>query len=117
MVRRATVLVATLVVAAVAAGCGGGASPTLTPTDLAWSKSMADTVCAEWRDNDVMSDDQRYDAAAAVVGESDALRFVFAVDATCDALGALAGDPSDPATIAEVMDLVVTTDDFERIDE
>jgi ABC-type hemin transport system ATPase subunit len=103
--RRVLVCLAVLLTA-----CGGTAA-TADPTEAMWPKSMADTTCAEWRDNDVMSDAQRNAAARAVVGATMEVAFVFDVNETCDTLARLATDPSDPASVQEVMDFVLTMED------
>lgn len=104
---------AAVALALIVGGCGQ-AAPEATPTKGPWAKTMAATTCREWRDNDVMSDAQRRAAANAVVTEKDSLPFVFAVDETCDTLDRLATDESDPASIQDVMELVLLTEDFAR---
>jgi len=101
--------VGAVLLAVAVAACGSGATPTEEPTDPPWGKSMSATTCREWRTE--MTDGQRYSAAEAVVGYQAALRLVFAVDDTCDTLGALATS-GDPAMISDVVELVIITDDF-----
>jgi hypothetical protein len=59
-----------------------------------------------------MEDGQRWRVAEDQVGPDAALRMVFAVDDTCDLLARLATDPSGPAVISKVIELVLETEDF-----
>jgi hypothetical protein len=59
-----------------------------------------------------MTDRQRDVAATALVGADPATRFVFAINDICDSLKALATDTSDPAMIADVVDVLREMGDF-----
>jgi hypothetical protein len=89
-------------------GCASYSAPT--PTERPWPQPMTETTCVEWEDE--MTDDQRFDAAKAVVGFDPATRLVFAINDFCKTLHAVGADPSDPAMISDIIEIVIVTEDF-----
>jgi hypothetical protein len=113
---RATALIALVLLAAVA-GCGGtsGAPAVSSPglaSDAPRPKPLSSITCNEWRD---MSEDARRSASLRYVPDTEAVRFALAIDDKCRRLGALADEPTAPASVEEVAQLVLATGRFEPL--
>jgi hypothetical protein len=109
--RQRIAAAATLVVVVVAACSAAG--PIGAPSQVTWSKPMTETTCEEWQLQ--MTDGDRGAAAAAYVGVAESERLHLAINGACNTLADLADDPSDPALISDVIELVARTEDFELI--
>jgi len=74
---------------------------------------MANKTCKEWRDKEVLADGQRAAAVREVVGSRLEVAFVIDDNDTYDTIGFLATADSDPASIADAMNLVLTVEDVD----
>jgi hypothetical protein len=71
---------------------------------------MSSTTCDEWRDE--MNDDQRDQAAAEYAGSDSSVRLHIAITDLCATLDTVASDEGDSASIDDVVDILITTDQY-----